>query len=103
MNAVAIAPLPPDATKRQVKEWLGIQRTAINGALVSDMARSATVLLSAAPAITMVALWVTVTQLNQRGLISQADEVILKVALGASGAAGALGSVGEFIGRVIPG
>jgi len=103
MNAVQIAPLPSGSTKAQVKEWLGVQRTAINGALVSDMARSATVLLSAAPAITMVALWVTVTQLNQRGLISQADEVILKVALGASASAGALGSVGEFIGRLIPG
>jgi len=103
MNAVQIAPLPSGSTKAQVKEWLGVQRTAINGALVSDALRSASVLLAAAPAVTMVGLWVIVTQLNQRGLISQTDEVLLKVALGASASTGALATIGDFIGKVIPG
>jgi len=95
--------LPPTGLPRKLqKEWIRLERTRINAELVSSVLRSAVTLAATVPALPLIVAWVTVTQLEDRGVISNADQVLLKTAIGASAAGGILSDAADFIGKVLP-
>lgn len=97
--ALAIPHVKPSVQRK----LLELERSRQQMEFAGEVIRSSVALLATVPALPMIGAWVFVSSLENRGVISNADQIVLKSAIVATASAGPLGTIGNFIGGLLPG
>jgi len=97
--ALAIPQVKPSVQRK----LLELERSRQQMEFAGDMVKSGVALLATVPALPMIGAWVFVSSLENRGVISNADQIVLKSAIVATASSGPLENVFNFIGGLLPG